>query len=103
MSILSHLNQAVTVYNRSSKNAYGENAYGSGASIKARFQERYKVIRSATGEFIETDASAWFPYGTTIDKHDKIAYRSKNWEVVALYNRQGRDDVHHVQVFLKKI
>lgn len=103
MSIAQHLTQSVTLYNRASKNEFNEASFGSGSTVKCRFQERYKLIEDANGEQIETDASAWFKKDTTIDKHDKITYRSKDWEVVQVFNRQGREDIHHIQVFLRKL
>lgn len=103
MPIANHLNQTITLYRKSSKNKYGEESFGAAATHKARFQERYKLIDLPNGEKIETDASVWLLPSVAIDKEDKISYRSKDWEVVQVYNRQGRTSIDHIQVILRKL
>lgn len=47
MSLIGLLNQSITIYNKSSRNRYGRESYGSGTAYKARIEQTDKTIFQA--------------------------------------------------------
>lgn len=108
MSLLGLLNQTITIYPVSSRSGDGREVFGTGVSVKARFQipkRRNTMPRNIDGKstLIEIDAVAYVPSDTTVETDNKVTYESIDYKVVTKYAVPGMTGTtHHIRLELKK-
>lgn len=103
MSFVSLLNQQVTIYNKSSYDAYGREQFGSGTTVNCRVEVANKVKLLPNGETATIDAMAFTPPTTAVSIDDKITYDSNNYKVLNKEVVVGADgNTHHYELELAK-
>lgn len=101
MSLAGLLNQTITIYNASGRNAYGRLSMGSGANTSARFQAHQKRILLPNGEMQTIEATAYVLPSVSVTEGDKVAYNGKNYKVIAKYATPDGDGVtNHLRLEL---
>lgn len=103
MSFASLLNQDITVYSKTARDRYGKETFGSGTSVKARFQHVRKSKVLATNEVLTIDAIVFLEGDVSIEMNDKISYGGINYKVVGRNSSvDGQGNVHHYELELQK-
>ena len=90
MSISGLLNQTITIYGIPSYDGYSSPSFGSGTSVKARFQPQTKRKLVANGDVITIDAIAYVPASTSVETDNKVNYSGNDYRVLTKYPTPGR-------------
>lgn len=81
--------QEVTITPSGASNLFGEGAAGSPVAERARVRERRRLVRSATGEEIQSVAEVMLRPGASVAVDDRITYDSRTYPVVAVEPARG--------------
>jgi len=104
MPIYNELNQTVSIATQSGQNSYGEPTYNAATNKKARLEQKFRLITSATGEKVGCDAKMWVMPDTDIDIKDKVTYESQDYEVIRVdKSRTGLGEHHHTEIYLIRL
>lgn len=99
MSFNGFLNQDATVYNQSSLDRYGRENFGSGTSIKCRFERKKKAKLMPSGETQIIDGIVYCKPDITVNVDDKLTFDSNNYKVL---NKEsvvvGNGTTHHLEL-----
>lgn len=103
MSLGGLLNQTITLYNKTSYDAYGDEVVGTGTSIKCRFQRTTKRRLLPNGSVITLEGICYVPSDTTVNTDDRITYGTDNFKVFGKYDAvAGTGHTHHIKLELVK-
>lgn len=84
------LQQTATWYGKTGQNTNGEPTYNqTGTSIKVRFERRIKLLKSREGRDVVAEARIFCT--DAVATGDRIAYGSRNYDVVAVTDGTGLD------------
>jgi hypothetical protein len=97
------LNQTITIYNKSSLDAYGRESYSAGASEHARVEVGNKNYLKPNGETIVIDATAFVKNTATISIDDKILWSAVYYKVIYLNKIvDGQGNLDHYELGLQQ-
>lgn len=117
MSFLGLLNHSITVYNKSSRNRYGKEQFGSGTSVKARIEQSDRTIYNApiglsgqSVEIVPIAAKLFVPADTAVELGDKItavatdeASETISYKVIRKHVAvDGRATARHIELEVSK-
>lgn len=103
MSATNLFNQTITLYSKSSYDAYGREVVGAGASVNCRFQHKTKQRLLPDGSLKTIHAIAYIPGGTTIAEDDRVTYGSDTYKVFSINNAvDGSGNINHIKLELIK-
>lgn len=95
-----YLSQTVTLDRRTGSSSYGESTYSAAASLSARVQQKTKLIRTAQGMEVLSDAQVYLESGTAILPGDRLTYDGTAYQVLSVQRSRGLDAETHVVAFL---
>lgn len=103
MALAGLLNQTITLYLKSSYNAYGREVVGSGTDYLARVQQTTKQKLSPTGSLITIDAIVYLDPSVSVNIDDRIAFDSQQYKVYGKYTAvDGAGKTNHIKLELVK-
>lgn len=103
MQINHLLNQTLTLYSKSSYDAYGREVVGTGTSVQCRFQQTSKHRMGPNNSLIIIDGICYVPADTTVELDDKVTFDSVDYKVYSKYIPvDGAGDTHHIKLELIK-
>ena len=103
MSIKSLLNQSATLYVRSGYDADGETSFGSGSTIKGRFEPMTKRILLPNGQTLTIDAIAIVKASESLNTNDRVTYDSQEYKIVDIFKvPDDLGNTHHQELRLVK-
>ena len=103
MSLNGLLNQTLSVYNKSSFDAYGREVVGTATDIKARVQQTTKQRLLPTGALITIEIVAYVKSDASVNVGDRIKYDSKYYKVYGRYAAvDDTGNVDHYKLELTK-
>lgn len=103
MSIAKFFNQTITIYNKSSYNAYGREVVGTGTDIKARVQKQTSRKLLDNGNVVIIDGIVYLPAGTSVNTDDRIDYDGHKYKVYGRYEAvHGSGNTHHIKLEIIK-
>lgn len=101
MSILSLLNQTVSIEPKSTPNGYGEASYGAAATHRCRLQRVYRVVRTDQGETKVSQTVLYLPPSSTVSVDDRATIESETFHVTEVARHvDGNGTLHHFRALL---
>jgi hypothetical protein len=94
-------NDALTIYNETTKDEYGRESWGAGVAVNGRFVESSHTLRNAKGEVITADALAHLPDDTTINIGSKVVFNGSNYRVIKIDSPKDISSVRFLKVYLE--
>lgn len=99
MALVGLLNQAGSLYTKSTRNKYGKTGFGSAVAIKMRFQKTSTTILNNEREPEPIDGIVFVGPDVTIDVGDKLTYNSVTYRVMTVEPIVvGNGSVHHKEL-----
>lgn len=103
MSLAGFLNQTITVYTKSSYNAYGREVVGSGTDYPALVQPTTKQRLLPDSSLITIDAIAYIEPTTPVEVDDRVAFSSIQYKIHGKYTAvDGAGKTDHIKLELIK-
>jgi hypothetical protein len=103
MSLQGLLNQDITLYLKSSYDAYGRETLGSGTDYRCRFQAVKKNKLLPNGEVATIDAIVYMAGTVDVDVNDKVTYSGVNYKVLGKNTQiDGQGNTNHLKLELVK-
>lgn len=96
-------NDALTVYNHTSRDEYGRETWGSGTAVSGRFVEKTKLLYNAKGEAVMADALIHVPATTSLSVGSRVAYSGTNYRVMKLVKPKDHVNVRFIKAFLERL
>lgn len=95
-------NDALTIYNEASRDAYGRQVWGSGVAVTGRFVEHNKLLYSATGEAQMSDALIHVLPETSLQIGTRVTFDSIDYRVIKLSKpKDGTGTVRFIKAYLQ--
>lgn len=97
------LNQTITLYTKSSIDAYGRQQVGIGVDYPARVQEKTEAKLLPNGETVNIDAVVYLKPTVTVNHGDKITYSGNDYKVFSRNKAvDGSGETHHIKLEITK-
>jgi hypothetical protein len=103
MSIAGFFNQDLTIYTRSSYDAFGREVAGAGTAVKGRVQQTNKQRLLPNNSLITIELLADVGSSVTVSIDDKVTFDSVDYKVFGIKTAvDGAGVTHHKQLELIK-
>ena len=96
------LNQTISLYTKTSLDAYGRKQVGSAVSHVARVQETTKAILLPNGETVNIVAIVYLKPDVSVSNGDKIGYGGNFYKIFSKDTVIGQSVSHHIKLHLTK-
>lgn len=93
-------NDALTIYNSSSRDEYGRESWGTGTAVMGRFVETSTTYKNPKGEVVVADALVHVDADTDISVGSKVVFDSVNYYVVKVVKPKDISAVRFIKALL---
>lgn len=94
-------NDALTIYNETTRDEYGRENWGTGTAVNGRFVESSKVLYSTKDETKKADALIHIPDDTVISVGSKVVYSGQNYKVIEMKKPKDITSVRFIKAYLE--
>lgn len=101
--IAAYLNQTVSLARRTGSDAYGSPAWAAGTTVKARVQQRKRMVRNEAGEQVVSDLQVFLAPTVTVGEGDRITYSGGTYQVLAVSEEQGLSSTSHLVAWTGRV
>lgn len=94
---------AISIYERSSRDEYGRENWGSGNAVSGRFILKESRMYNAKGDTIMADALVHLPAGTSVQVGSRMSVDSSDYKVIKMKKPKDGQNVRFIKCYLQRL
>lgn len=95
-AITPYLNQTVSVTPETGHDADGASTYGTPYTVRARVEQRKRLVRNDLGEQLVSDMQVFLEPDAAVSEGDSITYEGAYYEVLSVTKERALESVSHL-------